>query len=407
MSWLDKIKNDLIITCGDGKSYRPNWLNAVKDREYNTAEFDFHGVVGTYVYRGTPRGRKYSLEIYFQGETHLDTATAFETSADDNRAWTLEHPYYGRLLVQPTALRFDNTAHNVTKITGTIIETITEDYPKGRQVPADVIAANVATTDEAAAQAYANNVTPAGPDKNQMRANINAAYTPGSKFVDTANANAYFNAFNEAAAAITTATAEPLAAMRKIQAVINKPAQFQATVQTRMDVLNQTFTSLRAQVANITDRKLKFLYQGNAANVLTGLALTAATPLATDYANRPAVLAVIETIIATYNQYVADLDTLQSTNGGSPDSFVPDAVLLTGLNSLINYTLGNLFNIAANAKQERSFVLENDSNWLLLTHRVYGLDAADANLDKLMNENGAGLATALHVPKNKIIVYYI
>ena len=32
MSWIDKIKTELIITCGDGKQYKPQWINAVKNQ---------------------------------------------------------------------------------------------------------------------------------------------------------------------------------------------------------------------------------------------------------------------------------------------------------------------------------------------------------------------------------------
>lgn len=46
MSWIDKIKTELIITCGDGKQYKPQWINAVKTKDYNVAEFEFPEVSG-------------------------------------------------------------------------------------------------------------------------------------------------------------------------------------------------------------------------------------------------------------------------------------------------------------------------------------------------------------------------
>jgi len=77
------------------------------------------------------------------------------------------------------------------------------------------------------------------------------------------------------------------------------------------------------------------------------------------------------------------------------------------LNLLLNYTLSNLFNIALNAKQERNQILTEDSNWILLTHKFYGLDAEDANIVQLMEQNKAGLSSVLQVEKNTRVYYYV
>ena len=109
MSWLEKVENKLTITCGDGKEYTPNYLAAQKAVEYNIAEFDFPNIEGTYISRKAPRGRKFPLELYFQGEDHLDVADAFELSARDPRPWKLSHPYYDEL----KQLRKPNPVHQL------------------------------------------------------------------------------------------------------------------------------------------------------------------------------------------------------------------------------------------------------------------------------------------------------
>ena len=130
MSWLEKVETEMIITTGDGQPYAPDYMNAVKSVEYNVAEFNFPGIAGTFVDRRLPKGRKFNLELYFQGDDHLDVAEAFEASANDSRAWEIEHPFYGLVIVQPTSLQFDNSKQNLSKITGTVIETILEDAPR-------------------------------------------------------------------------------------------------------------------------------------------------------------------------------------------------------------------------------------------------------------------------------------
>ena len=98
---------------------------------------------------------------------------------------------------------------------------------------------------------------------------------------------------------------------------------------------------------------------------------------------------------------------MQTLNGGNVCSFIPDFNSLIALEEVVNFTIANLFAIALNGKQQRSILLEYDSNWIILTHRLYGLDNADANLITLMQQNNAGLNTMLQVPANTLVIYFI
>ncbi len=109
MSWIEKIKNGIIITCGDGVSYQPNWLNATKLLEWNVAMYEFPELDGTLVKKSKKLGTKYNLELFFQGENHLDDSSAFEKSANDPKPWKIIHPFYGTLNVQAPSFTVDNT----------------------------------------------------------------------------------------------------------------------------------------------------------------------------------------------------------------------------------------------------------------------------------------------------------
>ena len=89
MSWIEKINSGIVITCGDGKRYEPHYILAEKSVEYNVAEFDFVNIEGTLVKRSKPRGRRFPIELLFQGDNHLDVADAFEMSAKDDRPWNI------------------------------------------------------------------------------------------------------------------------------------------------------------------------------------------------------------------------------------------------------------------------------------------------------------------------------
>lgn len=413
MSWLDKIQKELVITTGDGKKYSPQWLNATKEKEYNVAQFEFPNVSGTLVYRSKPKGIKYQLEIYFQGDNHLDNSLAFETSADDPRPWVLSHPLYGALTVQPLSLFTDNTQMNVSKITIPLVETITDQYPKGTTNPVAEVTNGATAARATAASYYGSNAKPTPADVNRQQTYVAAVYSAANPFVTPDVAADLFNAYNLALSKVADAASEPLEAAEAMQDLIALPALFETTTQQRLTILAGSFNSMRSGVQLSTTsgsampRAQKMAYMGNNGSVLTAMAQSAATPQDGDYTKRTDVLGVIDTMVEYYNQYIADLDFLQTATGGTPDSFVPDAAFLMELEFLINYTISNLFAIALGAKQERSFILMQDSNWLLLTHKLYGLQPDDSTLLRLIKENNASLSTMLQVPKNRRIYYYV
>jgi hypothetical protein len=407
MSWSEKIQNDFLITCGDGKTYKVNWLGANKSVDYNISEFEFPELAGTLVQRGTPKGRRYTIEIFFQGENNIEDSQAFETSANDPRAWTVSHPLYGTIIAQPVSLAFDDSKHNVTKITGQLVETLTQDKPKNTVVPADKVTSDKLDLDEVVAYSFANDIPE--PDTNvinDLTDKTSTVYNEGKKSVKTTlDAEEYFNAFNTANAAILEATEFPLEAMRAIQAVINAPALFADGVKNRITTLVNTFTKLRDSIANIVGKNEKKVYESTGGTLVSAMALAAVTDI--DYRNAREVLSVIDQITEAYDTFVEDLDGLQSDNASSPESYIPDANSLIGLNNIINFTISNLYDVALDSKQERSIILEEDSNIFLLTHRFYGLQEDDSSIDQFMDQNEIGLNEMLGIRKGRRIIYYV
>lgn len=419
MSWLTKIQNNLVIQTGDGKTYTPQWLNASKGKEYNVSEFEFIEVSGTFVSRSRPKGWRYAIEIYFQGEDHLDVAEAFSDSADDSRAWTVTHPLYGTLFVQPISLNFDNREQNISKVTGVIVATINQMGPKITVSPSDAVYKFKLDMDDVCANTWATNIpVPNTSVINRLTANVNSLYNQGSKAIkETFDADDYFNLFNEANAAIVTATQLPLEAIRKVQAVINAPMFFADRVKNRLITLKSQFDLLTQTILGILGKNDKVTYENNAAVMIGAMALTAVITKSddevisevssTEYASRTDVEEVISTLLETYNTFILNLDSIQTENGGEPDSYIPNFDSLNALSDLINYTVSNLFVIAISAKQERSIFLEEDSNWILLTHRFYGLQADDSTIDNFMAINKAGLNEVLGVKKGRKIIWYV
>lgn len=406
MSWLDKINNGFIITCGNGSVYRPLWLNAIKAKEYNASEFEFINIAGTLAVRKSPKGRKYNIEIIFQGDNHLDIAENFEDSADDPRPWNISHPFYGELIVQPLNLTFDNKDYNVSKITGMIVETISASPKLSINAQDQVSVLKNRYDDLTLGVVLVQIPKPKTATINRFRINTLSCYNQGVKGLkNTLDSQDYINAFNTANDAINKFTSQPLAAVRAIQAFINKPFQFVDTVKNRIDILGAQFELLRSTLATLFSPADKAAYEFNAGTLVSSIATASVT--SPDYVSRDEVISAISRISTYFDLYVADLDALQTDTGGDPDSYIADADGLIDLSNLINYTISNLFTIAISAKQQRTIYLSEDSNLILLAHRYYGLDVQDSTMTQMMELNNIGLNEMLLISKGRKIIYYV
>jgi hypothetical protein len=138
------------------------------------------------------------------------------------------------------------------------------------------------------------------------------------------------------------------------------------------------------------------------------MAFAASSPLTdSDYGTRSDVLRVIEKILNAHNRFITALDTLQSVNGGDVDSYIPDYEAIQSIVLIVRYTISNLFTIALSSKQERTVIIEEDSNVMLLTHRFYGLNENDENLNMFMRTNNISLNQLLKIRKGTPIIYYV
>jgi hypothetical protein len=123
--------------------------------------------------------------------------------------------------------------------------------------------------------------------------------------------------------------------------------------------------------------------------------------------NAPAVYSVIDSVLSVYNSYIENLDSIQTENNGTIDSYIPSFEPLQNLSGLVNFAVSNLFTIAFGARQERTLFLENDSNVIILAHRFYGLNVNDSTIDDFINTNGIGVNEYYEILKGRKIIYYV
>jgi hypothetical protein len=407
MSWIERAQNNIIITTGDGQTWEPDYFIGSKTVDYNTTIFNFPGVEGSKVDRRKSQGAQYQLQLFFQGENNVEDSDAFELSARDSRPWNVSHPFYGELLLQPTKMKLDRAKFNVTEITVDVIETIPDDYPQS--------VVNVESKAQEFFESFAsespnvfNDVEIAPEDVNTLSENNDQFFEISSpKVTDQDAFNEYFNLFNEASNAILNATAEPLQAISKARAVISYPALLNETVRTRLNLFIEQLNFINLNFNNIETVSEKKIYENQAGNMISGMIQTAVTPLPNDYNNADDVLAISSEVINYYNDYLENINNLQTNTNDLEGSYAPSFESISILEESVFFMSSQLLNIALGAQQKRIFVLTEDSDVITLTHRFYGLDSNDENIDDFIRNNKIGINEMFEISKNREIIYYI
>lgn len=407
MSWVDRYTQNLIITTGDDKVYELFTLPSfTKEVEYHATEFSFVNVEGELIKKRKRAKRSFPLEFYFVGEDNIENAKLFENSLKNENPSSIDHPYYDTILAQIIAIKFDDTELNVTKVTCTALETMTDDGLSITSNPIDVINLKKVEIDDMIASPE---ITPTITDVDTIKLNNTNNYNAGVKIITIpSEAEAYFNAFNKANSTVNAITSGPILAMQALTNFITLPAQFKSNVEDRIRTLINQFNNLRLTIVgltSVTSKKL-FEYQGSA--IVSSLCLAAVTPLAGNYKNAVTALNIITKLKSVKAQFLADLDSLQSINGGNPNYYVPSFNILNALNTLVDLTLANLYTFALSGRTEFAHVLTEDSNVIVLTHRFYGLDPSDNNIEEFTsNNNFTYKQIALGIEKGTTVVYFV
>lgn len=407
MSWKLNAAEKMIITTGDGKEYRPLYVNTVKTFEYNVASFNFPNVRGTLVNRSERQGSSLTLRIIFQGADHLETAEQFEQSADNKRPWTIQHPMHGVLTMQPSKITIDNTKYNTTEITADLLETITRDAPIVGVDPVNQVQINAENLDSTAVEDLSATASLEASDTVLLGALLDSAYTDAEVIIENdLDLQDYFNLYQVASAAILNATAEPLAAMQAVRAMLTAPGLFAQTVKARLNMLQQQLEELEDRIYNTVNQKKIYEFYGN--SIVATMALTTTYPLNNlDFQNATDVLEIIDQINDNYDSYLNFIETLQTDTNDGTESYIPGQAAMSGLQLQLSYCVANLLDIALGAQQERQVILEKDSNIITLAHRFYGLQSDDSTIDQFIKTNSIGLNEKLQIKKGRLIKYYI
>lgn len=408
MSWITRITQQMIIRTGDGVEYQPQWMNASYDQRYNFNIFNYIDVPGSQINQEEPQSRRFNLEIHFIGENHIDIGEQFRISAGDRRPWTIIHPFYDEITVHPVRLRFDHRRYNVTTITGQVVETIPDRFPRETADRELVLQLQKDEVDELAALTFQDQTdTITASEVNDISASIEQIESNSNTILDEANQVEFRNRVLNAQRDLTNITTQPLQFLRTLQSTINFPSTVAAAVRARVENLVETFERVVESLANITglSRNSKVYGESSGATIISAL-ITASTTNRT-IQTRGEIEDIIDIILNTYDRYLTVLDGFETTTQTQLDSYAPDPNTQSQLSLFIYFSLSALIDISLDSQQEISVVNEADSNVIILTHRFYGLDENDENLDRFIETNNISLDELLLVPKDREVVYYV
>jgi hypothetical protein len=405
MSWTNRVQNRIEIRTGDGQVYTPDYINPEFEQGYNLSEFEFRNVPGTLVVREQPKGRRFALQIIFQGDLHLEDSETFRQSTFDRRPWIIIHPKYDELLVHPVSLRFDNTTENITTITGTVIETIDTVGAITTESPVDEITDRKNNLDEVSAASYEQELSQNGlqtGDANQIQDNLTVVQSTSLAIAQTDEEAATIrNTITTAQTKLNNSIGDATGYIQDVQAAINLPFQIVTSVTDRINAFTEALDAL--PLINLTRSQKKF-YETNGSTSLSGMCVASVTN--TEYETRGQVTEVLDLILGSFNTYIENLDSLQTETATEIESYTPSEEGLRELYDVVNYTVSRLFEIAFGSKQELIYVVESDTNPILLTHLIYGLDTDDANLERLIKNNEIGINELFLIRKGRNIKYY-
>lgn len=403
MNWKERLENiKFSIKTGDGKIYYPLWKTAEKSKDFNTSEYDFINVEGTFVDRKKPRGSKFPLVFYFQGKNNIEQCNDFEASANDSRLWTIEHPFYGVLKGQPLSLKRNDSSYNITEITVDFFESITDDYPLAKTSITDATKAKVEELNDVCLDQLVESANPQSNNITQVKESViqsSAKFKP-----DTESFNSYKNTIKTAIKSADNLVLDAESALKDIQKVINEPAEFIDSVNSKINSYVESYNILKSSIKDLFG---KYFFESQAASIIGNMCLASVNPLEDDYIVRDDIVVVNDIVSAIYDDYLHTLDALHVSVYDIENSYTANPIIQSNLANLVAATLNNLFLLSFDARQERLFELTEDSNLIILTHRFLGLDANDANIESFRKINKIKNNELYKIPKGRVIKYFV
>lgn len=407
MSWKDKIENSKFsIKTGDNKEFFPLTKIGSKSKEFNTSIFDFIDIEGSFVDRRKAKSSKYDFTFYFQGDNHIEDSEAFEISSNDSKFWTVEHPIFGTIKGQPVNLTRNESNLGITEFSVEFWETIEGGYLKKKESVLDKNLDLQNKLFEKNSNSLLNADLKAIDQKNS-KSLIDQINSRIEKVLSDEFYNDYQEIFSDALNSVDNIILKPVDTISKINRLIDIPNDFKQSVEFRGKLMNHIWNDIKDIFGKVFSFNDNSFIESLGAAVVASLSVACLKPLENDYITSKNTLNAAFTLNSLFTDYLNLIDVLQKKSNGNNKPFVLNFETQFLLKQMVSSTIFNLFSVAFEAKQERNIYLERDSNLILITHKYFGLDSEDKNLELVRQINGIKNNSLFKIKKGTKITYFV
>ena len=405
MNWKNRIENiKFSITTGDGKKYEPLWKNSQRERDYNFAKFDFINVTDSLIDRKKAQSHAYTIEMFFTGDDYLENSNAFEKSTENENITKINHPIYGEIKGFITKLKRDDISFGRTKFEIDFFESIEAEFPDSSESIQDRVSSRVEKLNSDAIINYLSNANPSTDDIQTLKASINE--TSGNFKSDANNFNDYKRIVDTALKESNNLISKTSASITSAQSVLSFPARFDRKINDKINSVKRAYKKIK-ELSNFEKKQDKVYFENQSASLLGNFAESAVNPKDDDYILRSDIEFVNNEMLSLYNDYLEQIDQNQVSIQDVDNFYIPNIEVQQGLNDLITFTSQALFVLTFDARQERIYITENETNLIVLTHQLIGLDVEDKNVKKLKQINRIGLNEIYRIKKGREIKYFV
>ena len=407
MSWENLIyENKLTITTGDGQVFQPYWKDAKKENQYNTSNFDFINLKGTFVYRGEKPGSTLPLMLFFQGANCIDEANVFESALDDKRALSIEHPYYGLLRVQPIAISRDDSSLNVSRIELVVYETIDVSQPQTVISIDDLITGLIAQSETSISDAFVNKYSLNSSTLNTANNSIGIFDKEFEKIISISSEFAEFktlvgNAYRGADNILN----ETQQGIDSINSMLMYPSTVTDTVRSRIERYSASLDRLFGTISGFATLQFLEYYTSYGGSIINGISNTLINPLDTDLKTKSQIVEQIQTVTTIFESWISNIDSYTASDAGINGAYAPSSDVINSVYSGYIATISNLQELLQGAKYEATVVTDIDTNIVLLAHKYYGLEQDDSTINDLIELNGWKRDKFIQIKRGTIFKY--
>jgi len=399
MSWKEKLNITFSITTGDGATYTPLLAQSnTMSIDMLASSFEFSGIDGSLVKRKSTSGRSFPLVFFFTGDDHLDISDNFIESSKNKQPWTVVHPKYGDLYVQPLTIKRDDSSLNSSGFSVEVRETIKQSYPHASTSKKDSITTLSASTTSTAAGLFTAAVKSATTDdKAAFSDAITLVYEQYSQNIETSDdSTSLRNLYQKAISAVD------VLGINTIQEFIQFPVDSASGISSKLSQLTTAYN----QLTDLSTFSLKEYFQAIGASIISGMCLASIEPGDSDYSKRKDIVSTIDSIISVYNSYIESLDNAQDDNLSLAEAFSVDPEIISVTDRLVKETVANLNDVIFGAAVENTYTVQYPTNLIILSHMLLGKASPD-NITELMAANDFTRDELIQIKKGREITYYV